>query len=323
MAPLRDLCPISCKEAGPSPSNWAVLAEFGQLQACQRSMVLDFSVNIPINEKQHIRVCNVIANDFDNTDSSDIALASTENEIEIQQVNPQLAWTSATSEDEIGGRLAIQNVGHLRSYLLNNRRDSKLTMLFGTVSGTTVGVYVGANLLGSSTAGDLFDSFLYKLRGSGIANSKSGLVQLCEGRGKDDIFGLIAASSASFSTVHSAAGQWLNGTCVNTSSYAELRELDSRSISVVKPKVAPTPSNGTVVSGQRRDTYCRTVKAVAGDTCTTLAARCGNGLTLEEFYKYNSDPNACALKAGMYRCCTSGSLPRPKPNADGTRARES
>lgn len=320
VAPLRNLCPVTCLEAGPNPSKWTVIAEFSQLQACQKPMILDFSVHIPVTEKQHIRVCNVVINHFDNRVDLDIALTLAEGEVETKQVNPQLAWTPAASKDDIGGRLVVQSVEHLQSYLLSSRKTSNRVTLFGTVSGTTVGVYVGANLLGSSTAGDLFDSFLNNLYSTGIANSKAALVQLCEGRSGDDIFGLIAASSESFSTVHSAVSQWSNGTCVDTSPYAETRELNATSISVIKPKVAPTPSNGTMIRGQRRDTYCRTVKVDDGDICDTLIAKCGGGMTTELFNKYNPDPNRCTLLPGQFRCCTSGSMPdlRHKMNADGS-----
>lgn len=263
-------------------------------------MVLDFSVKIPVTEKQQIRVCNVFINDFDNRSDSNISLALTEGEIETKQVNPQLAWTPATSKDEIGGSLVVQSVEHLQSYLLNTCETSERIILFRTVSGTTVGVYVGANLIGSSVAGDLFDSFLNNLYSTGIADSKASLVQLCEGRSGDDVFGVLAASSATFSTVHGAVGRWSNGTCVDTS------------ISVIKPKVAPAPNNGTVVRGQRRDAYCRTVKVDDGDNCDKLVAKCGGGLTTEGFYKYNLDPNRCTLLPGEFRCCTLGSIPAKK-----------
>src|SRR5690349_654776 len=91
MAPLRDLCPVTCREAGPNPSNWTVIAEFTQLLACQRPMVLDFSVRIPVADKQHIRVCNVFINDFDTPSSSNITRVSTADEFETKQVNPKLA----------------------------------------------------------------------------------------------------------------------------------------------------------------------------------------------------------------------------------------
>lgn len=274
LTPLRDLCPVTCLEAGPHPSNWSVVADVSQLQACRKPMVLDFSVRVPLHRKQHIRACNVFLNDFDNPASSDTASALTTADVETKQVVPQLAWTPAASEDEIGGRLVGQSIGHLKSYLANNHQASKPAsriMLFGTVSDTTTGVYVGANLLGSSIAGDLFDSFLNNVYGTGIADSKASLVQLCEDRSGDDIFGLIAVSSAKFSTVHDAVSRWSNGTCVDTSSYAETRELRTTAIAVIRPAVPPTPRNNTVAVLGRADA-CRTIRAPSESTTKMTAA---------------------------------------------------
>lgn len=328
-APLRDLCPITCLEAGPDPANWTVIAEFGQLQACQRPMVLDFSLNAPVSAKQHIRVCNMFINDFESPVSSHMELAATAAETETKEVIPQLAWTPAASEDEIGGRLVVQSVGHLQSYLANNHQDSERIILFGTVSGTTVGVYVGSNIRGSSVAEDLFDSFLNNVYSTGIADSKASLVQVCDDRTGDDVFGLIAASTADFSTVHHAVGRWANGTCVDTTSYAETRDLNVTAVAFVKPEVAPTPSNGTVFSNSttaiggrwRRASECRTVTVDDNDDCGKLVTRCGGGLTAANFYKYNPKSDLCStLQPGQRVCCTEGDLPdiRPKQNADGS-----
>jgi hypothetical protein len=286
-------------------------------------MVLDFSVKIPLHRKQHIRVCNVFINDFENPAGPDTASAFTSADIETKQVVPQIAWTPAASEDEIGGRLVGQSIGHLQSYLANNHQASKPAeriTLFGTVSGTTTGVYIGANLLGSSIAGDLFDSFLNNVHGTGIADSKASLVQLCEGRSGNDIFGLIAVSSAQFSTVHDAVSRWSNGSCVDTSSYAETREIGATTISVIKPAVAPTPSNSTgKILG--RANACRTIVVDDKDDCGKLVTRCGGGLTAANFYKYNPSSTLCSkLMPGQPVCCTAGELPdiRPKQNADGS-----
>lgn len=323
LMPLRDLCPVTCLEAGPHPSNWTVVADISQLQACQKPMVLDFSVKIPLHRKQQIRVCNVFMNDFDSSAGSGTASALTSAHVETKQVVPQLAWTPAASKDEIGGRLVGQSVGHLRGYLANNHQAPKPTeriILFGTVSGTTTGVYVGANLLGSSIAGDLFDSFLNNVYGTGIADSKASLVQLCEGRSGDDIFGLIAVSSAKFSTVHDAVSRWSNGTCVDTSSYAATSELSATAIAVIKPDVAPTPSNSTAAVLGRADA-CRTISVDENDDCGKLVTRCGGGLTAADFYKYNPSSTLCStLKPGQPVCCTAGELPdiKPRQNADGS-----
>ncbi|KFY31495.1 hypothetical protein V493_01055 [Pseudogymnoascus sp. VKM F-4281 (FW-2241)] len=332
ITPLRDLCPVTCLDAGPNPSNWTVVAEFAQLQACPKPLVLDFSVRVPIGTKQHIRVCNMFINDFDNLASSDIALASTVAATEIKQVNPQLAWTPAASEGEIGGRLVVQSVGHLKSYLANSGKADKRIVLFGTVSGTTAGVYIGANVIGSSVAGDLFDSFLNNLYSTGIADSKAALVQLCEGRHGDDIIGLIAASSASFSTVHDAVGRWSNGTCVDTSSYAETRELNATAVAVIKAKYNPTIVCDDMLPGQfvcctsgsipdtrpkpQADGSCFPYQNKDDDWCHKVAVT--HGLTVEELIDLNKDTwgfNGCGLGfwAGNWICLSTGTPPFPAP----------
>ncbi|KAH9209717.1 glycoside hydrolase superfamily, partial [Leptodontidium sp. 2 PMI_412] len=329
----RDMCPTSCFEAGFDRSNWTVIAEFAQLQACQRPMVLDFSLDAPVTHKQHIRVCNVYANDFDGLAGSDSVSSLPEAKTEPRYVVPELAWTPAASEDEIGGRLVIQSVEHLQSYLARSSQIMKRTILFATVSQVTAGVYLGSNLLDSSVSEGLFSSFLENLYISGIADSKSALVQVCEGRSGDDIFGLIAASSADFSIVHDAVGRWSNGSCVDTSSYLETRELNATEIVAIMPKVVPALGNSstkaagnstgatTVKSRLQARADCRTVTVDTGDDCGKLLTRCGGGLTAADFYKYNPNSKLCStLQPGQRVCCNAGPLPdiRPKQNADGS-----
>ncbi|KAI8266412.1 hypothetical protein K4K58_010009 [Colletotrichum sp. SAR11_239] len=201
-------------------------------------------------------------------------------------------------------------------------------MLFGTVSGTTAGVYVGAGLVGSSVAGHLFDSFLNNLYVTGIADSKSSLVQVCDDLTGNDIFGLIAVSSTDFGIVHDAVGRWSNGSCVDTSSYAKAIQLSATSVSTIKPEIPTNPTNGTTPTNStfsvrgllRPRADCRTVTVDDGDDCGKLVTRCGGGLTAANFYKYNPDSKLCStLQPGQRVCCTAGELPdiRPKQNADG------
>lgn len=193
---------------------------------------------------------------------------------------------------------------------------------------TTVGVYAGANILGSSVAKDLFHSFINNVQRTGIADSKASLLQVCDDRIRDDVIGLIAASTADFTTGHHAVGRWSNGTCVDTSSYAETRDLKATTVVFIKPNVTPTPSNDTIFSNStaiggrwRRATEFRTVTVDDNDDCGKLVTRCGGGLTAADFYKYKPKSNLCStLQPGQRLCCTEGELPaiRPKQNVDGS-----
>lgn len=64
---------------------------------------------------------------------------------------------------------------------------------------------------------------------------------------------------------------------------------------------------------------CKTAKVASGDSCATLASKCG--ISAQDFTKYNPNSKLCSsLQPGQLVCCSSGTLPdvRPKPQADGT-----
>ncbi|KAJ0164046.1 Killer toxin subunits alpha/beta [Colletotrichum tanaceti] len=330
----QDLCPTTCVVSGPDPANWTTVGEFGQLQACKKPLVLDFSVTIPVTEKQPIRACNVFANDFYAGPVEPPASGGTEDVASI------MAWTPAGSENETGGLVASQPVEHLQSYLRNAMsRAANRTILFATASDVTVGVYVGANLLNPSVAETLFDYLLAVLFGPGIADEKSALIQACDGRSGDQIFGLIAASTPDFTTVHNAVARWSNGQCVDISSYPEVFDVDPEPIDMVSPNIALTLSSGARV-GLSKSTDsknvtspavrglllaradCRTIDVKSGDDCGELVTRCGGGMTAADLYKYNPKSNLCStLQPGQLICCSAGTLPKPttpQPNPDGS-----
>ncbi|KAL0940177.1 chitinase [Colletotrichum truncatum] len=334
VASQQDLCPTTCMVSGPDPANWTTVGEFSQLQACKKPLVLDFSIRIPVTEKQPIRVCNVWANDFYTGPVEPPASGGTED------IAPIMAWTPAGSEDEAGGRLASQPVEHLQSYLSNVMSvATNRTILFATASDVTVGVYVGANLLNPSVGGIFFDYLLAVLFGPGIADNKAALIQACDGRSGDQIFGLIAASTPDFTTVHDAVAQWSAGKCVDTSSYSDSYEVDPEPIDVVDPNSAlMLSSSPRVGSSNSTDSSnatspavrgllharadCRTIAVKDGDDCGKLVTRCGGGMTAADLYKFNPKSNLCStLMAGQLICCSAGTLPTPptpQPNPDGS-----
>ncbi|MBE3046706.1 hypothetical protein IMZ48_30075 [Candidatus Bathyarchaeota archaeon] len=152
--------------------------------------------------------------------------------------------------------------------------------------------------------------------GTGIADDKASLIQLCDDRSGNDIFGVIAASSTDFSTVHDAVGRWSNGSCVDTSSYAETRDIEATAVAFIQPEVASTPGMRVAAAAE-----CRTITVDDNDECGLLVTRCGGGLTAADLYKYNPKSDLCAtLQPGQRICCTAGTLPdiRPKENEDGS-----
>ncbi|KAL1866812.1 hypothetical protein VTK73DRAFT_4511 [Phialemonium thermophilum] len=64
---------------------------------------------------------------------------------------------------------------------------------------------------------------------------------------------------------------------------------------------------------------CRTIEVHTGDSCGSLATKCG--VTGADFTRFNNKPDLCStLAEGQHVCCSAGTLPdfAPKPNADGS-----
>ncbi|KAL0941339.1 Killer toxin subunits alpha/beta 5 [Colletotrichum truncatum] len=143
----------------------------------------------------------------------------------------------------------------------------------------------------------------------------------------------VGARSLRLHTFHHAASRWSNGSCVDTTPYAEDYLFNSTIIDIVKPAIPPTrlPNNNstgdsTIAARSSRFLHaradCRAIQVDSGNTCATLLTRCGNGLTAADSHKYNPSSSLCStLTVGQMICCTSGDLPsapEPEGNADGT-----
>lgn len=64
---------------------------------------------------------------------------------------------------------------------------------------------------------------------------------------------------------------------------------------------------------------CNTTQVASGDTCATLAGKCG--ISADDFAELNKDPQLCSsLLPGQHICCSPGELPdlSPRKQADGT-----
>ncbi|KAJ5986660.1 hypothetical protein N7451_011025 [Penicillium sp. IBT 35674x] len=71
----------------------------------------------------------------------------------------------------------------------------------------------------------------------------------------------------------------------------------------------------TAAELQKSEAACSSIIIKSGDTCATLAAKCG--ITTTEFSEYNTDSSLCSsLTAGKPVCCSSGTLDLP-PEAGG------
>lgn len=140
----------------------------------------------------------------------------------------------------------------------------------------------------------------------------------------DHTFGLMATTNGTFGAIQNALQSWSNGTCL---SFDESKKI-SGPASFTTPLSLSNVTNSTITARQWEPSRskklfpraeCRTIQVDAGNSCATLATRCG--ISGADFTKYNPGSSFCAtLQAKQHVCCSSGTLPdfSPKPNKDGT-----
>ncbi|KAL5358871.1 hypothetical protein BJX96DRAFT_173834 [Aspergillus floccosus] len=187
--------------------------------------------------------------------------------------------------------------------------------VFGYYRGITVGFYAGAAVANSGTVTALMETLHDYIASNEMKLSMS--LQLCHGQSNaDHTIGVAVDSSGAFDYVQNSIRTWYTGGCLASADHTE------RIANVIIRELPLQQERHQGLSARRLQgrAECSTTSAIGGDTCTSVAAKCG--ITLSQLYEYNSGiPNFCnPLMEGQEVCCSVGTLPdrSPKPNADGT-----
>lgn len=230
-------------------------------------------------------------------------------------------------------------VSHVGNYLSKGFGATKeSTIFFGLAGNATFGLYLGQALQREGTGSTIIKTVANTIHEEGIAG---GIVaQLCQpGRAADHVFGLAVAGNGSFETVQAAVAAWRRADCAG-GGFSETLNVTSP-LYVTAPPLYPVSNdtdmfanstgiggNSTVLSIRhvqaQRPTLqaradCQTVQVVSGDSCASLAQKCG--ISGNTFMSYNTQANLCStLQPCQHVCCTSGTLPnyKPSPNVDGS-----
>ncbi|KAL2256898.1 hypothetical protein VTK26DRAFT_958 [Humicola hyalothermophila] len=186
-----------------------------------------------------------------------------------------------------------------------------------------------------SSEGDGKDDWIAKApaRGSAVdhGHDGGGAAVRCSGphRAARHTFGFVVDVSGNVTAVQEAVRGWNEAKCLLSFQAESATEL--KDVSVIEDKTGlgpfkemPKSSNRTTLSfdhGQLdRRADCKTIRVESGDSCASLASRCG--ISPDDFMKYNPEPSDLCSKLVPRQpvCCSSGTLPdiRPKPDEDGT-----
>ncbi|KAH6631034.1 hypothetical protein B0J18DRAFT_379787 [Chaetomium sp. MPI-SDFR-AT-0129] len=320
----REVCPERCYVSGPNPGNWSAYPSLKLLRTCQKTMFYDFSLYDPLDDptvNHRIHACSSFGSDFSTIppDSADAQRANTSTSATPVPVQFEVGWWSEGFGLAAPGLRSL--ITQLREYVGRGYgATDRPFIMFGQSGPATIGLYIGHGLLNQAIGESALRIFQYNLDNLNVS-TPSLAMQLCApGYDSAHVFGVMVTSNATFGPIQDAIKTWANATCLSF--------VGSRSFAGDAVFTAPLlPTNGTVGSNsstiQSRALHpradCRTVQVQGGDSCGSLAIKCGiSGAT---FTKYNPGSSFCSsLRPGQHVCCSSGSLPdfRPVPNADGS-----
>lgn len=321
-------CPERCSVSGPSSGNWSVYPNFKQIKRCEQTMFYDFSVYDDVDdqaENHRIYACSSFGPDFANLAGSSLRTAAADS----VDVDYQVGWW------EEGFGLAASSIRSLvkqtRQYLDNGHGVTDRPLIMFAQSGmATIGVYIGHGLQNQGLSSSALKTFEDNLSDLNVT-TPSLAMQLC-GPDYDSshVFGLMVTSNGTFGAIQGAMQSWGNATCL---SFAGSTNFTGSALFTTPLTGASEGSNSTrpsntTRSGSRAKRHhgslhsraeCETIQVYSGNSCATLAERCG--ISASDFTKYNSAENFCStLVPKQHVCCSSGDLPdfKPSPNADGS-----
>ncbi|KAK2036421.1 glycoside hydrolase family 18 protein [Colletotrichum somersetense] len=211
------------------------------------------------------------------------------------------------------------------------------TFLFGYYKQTVAGIYIGSSL-GKLTVGPAIDALVGRLQNDGRVPNRL-VTQHCEADKPSGVFGIVVDNMNNLAAVQQTAADWHAGKCAANANLSPSGELKAVAVFDIIGAVGLNDTlsnngtlyiNGTLATRRRtsvghkklhsRDT-CSYIQVQSGDTCTTLASKCG--IRGSQFTTYNPTidcANPSALQPNQYVCCSAGDPGgwKPVPGDDGT-----
>ncbi|OAA53155.1 chitinase 18-8 [Cordyceps fumosorosea ARSEF 2679] len=330
-----DDCPELCSRAGSSASNWTHIHRVKELSSCNQTILFRLNVQRLIDDPHTvitIQGCTVTgAQDAGSnlptpqeahSDGVDVAESpSCDAKTENMSAEPGLGGQS--NHAGVGAAPNSNDVQHATNELSTFLRQASTcgeSILFAKHLTAVVGMYSGAQVVRDSAL-HLLDMFHRE-----YINGQPASLQVCSEEDAAKTFGVYAAGFPDISVPQDAVRAWANGQCINGSSPAASVDMGVLVASIKNSNMTSFSSSSTnsTVNARRSHTLlargnCRTEQVKQGDSCASLADRCG--ISGNDITKYNTRSDFCStLKPKQYYCCGPGDLPdmRPQPDPDGT-----
>ncbi|KAH6603443.1 glycoside hydrolase family 18 [Trichoderma cornu-damae] len=327
-------CPDNCYG---TPETWSVYSSLGRLKICKQPVLLDFAIHTPLEDATatvKLRMCT-LSDERPHSNASSYKLA--------EQSSPDLPTCFPVNESKASldlltshetGSAAMDDLRRAMDFLQQHLTDyvhCETTFLIGHVRGAIIAVYSGIAIEKSKTLPNIIQPLKEHFDAINATASseppKSVHIQLCEeGRNGDHTLGVAINTAGNISAVQESIQKWSRAACIKNQQEhsTKLRDItvyEATEYAIQGSKVVGS-SNASSVRHPARDQIansCRIATVVSGDSCGSLAKKCG--ISGEDLAKYNPSKSLCStLRPGQIVCCSKGSLPdiTPKPDPDGS-----
>lgn len=320
-SPLDDGCPQACQDVGSDPTGWTQIHSWGELTGCSQPLLFALNVQNTPSEFATMQTCTKSTTTTRRQEANHVEARATEgtavsiaNNCGAEKSTVKAATAFGPAGVVSGGNDVAAGAKLLAEYLVEDATCGP-TVMFAKSGNAVVGIYVGSEVQKTSAA-DLITQSIDRL------TKGSQVIQTCDPNDKTtQTVGLFAVGAVnSLGDAQKAVKAWASGNCVSVEGSTTDVDLGI----LVAPKVA---KRSVELRSRIHDHHeqlfaradCKTTKVVSGDSCASLAKRCG--VTAANFNKYNPGTNFCSkLAVNQVVCCSTGTLPdkKPKPLADGT-----
>ncbi|KAK5993501.1 Killer toxin subunits alpha/beta [Cladobotryum mycophilum] len=324
-----DNCPSLCVDAGPSPANWTHMHHLRDLESCDQTVLFDLNVQNSVADPDTIltiRGCVATGGQAYEAAAAPV-MPQQQSQSNLVVSNSYGAKTVKTlfTPQVSGSKLNKASVTAPRpgdvaeairqlALFVDKSSECGTTILFARSKSAVVGLYSGAQIT-KRAARDFLDSF---------AEKKTSFMQSCQPTGATLTVRVFSTGFVDLAVAQNAIKGWNNGLCLDGSVPVTAVNMDVLVSTVDKSANATTISHGNMTArGEPRNIlprgYCRTEEVHGGDSCASLASRCG--ISGNDLAKYNPQQNLCSvLKPKQHVCCNAGTMPdfRPQPQPDGT-----
>ncbi|KAE8385657.1 hypothetical protein BDV23DRAFT_190665 [Aspergillus alliaceus] len=328
-----DNCPSLCADAGPSPANWTNIHHLRYLESCDQTVLFGFNIQNSVADPNiilTIRACVASQGQtYKAAASPDVPQQQSQRNLVVaESCGAKSVTTAFTSQVGLSTLSKTSSTAPQSDHVAEATRQLALfvgesaecgaTILFAKYKSAVVGLYSGAQITKHAARGFL-DSF---------AEKQISAMQICRPAGAALTVGVVSAGFVDLAAAQDAIKHWNNGLCLDGTIPATAISMDVL-VSTVDKSFNATINATTISHGNmtaRREPRallprgeCRTEEVHGGDSCASLASRCGISGT--DLAKYNPQKNLCStLKPKQRVCCNAGTMPdfRPQPQPDGT-----